>query len=439
MAQTRHIKGRKKEQGQSLAEFALIMPILLLLTMGIIDFGRVLMTYTQQSAAVRNALRYGVIIGYAESSPGERPNYTNCNAMRDIAGSAFFANVISVQVDFLKTSGAIVPCNQNDSLLAQKLVNGDRLRIIVQSQVELITPFFPKTLPIVIQGQRTLVKEIALAQIDNPGGGGGGDDDDIGDDDDVPGEMGSLEESTTVALLLEGGGLHCSDARANRFIGLSWNAATDPDVEGFRIYAKPPSASDWTLVGEIPDPAATQCGESLGGCFTLAATNQTVMNLWQNNMTNLVYRVAAYGLGGTAEGASANVVASECVFRVYELDLSPPPAMSCASSNYKENYVGLIWDVTPNAQGYYVYAKQGATSTQVGQIIGGATNQCGYSLSGNTEVDGVMVPGCYNLNLAEWPNNKDVSYMVVPFTAGGTVYYFQEAVVLTPIFNCKNY
>ncbi len=49
----------KKESGQSLVEMALVLPILLILLVGIIDFGRVLYSYSHLHLATQEAVRLG--------------------------------------------------------------------------------------------------------------------------------------------------------------------------------------------------------------------------------------------------------------------------------------------------------------------------------------------------------------------------------------------
>jgi Flp pilus assembly protein TadG len=49
----------KDEKGQSLTEFALIVPILVLLVCGIFDFGRLMFTYLQLHHASQEAVRIG--------------------------------------------------------------------------------------------------------------------------------------------------------------------------------------------------------------------------------------------------------------------------------------------------------------------------------------------------------------------------------------------
>jgi len=48
-------------RGQTLAEFALILPILLLILMGIFDFGRAIVAYNTLSEAARNGARVSIV------------------------------------------------------------------------------------------------------------------------------------------------------------------------------------------------------------------------------------------------------------------------------------------------------------------------------------------------------------------------------------------
>ncbi len=51
------------ERGQALVEFALTVPILLMLVFGIIDLARLIFAYTQVIDAARNGVRYGIVEG----------------------------------------------------------------------------------------------------------------------------------------------------------------------------------------------------------------------------------------------------------------------------------------------------------------------------------------------------------------------------------------
>jgi Flp pilus assembly protein TadG len=52
---------RRCDRGQSLVEFALILPVLLLILMGIFDFGRAVFAYNSVSEAARNGARVAIV------------------------------------------------------------------------------------------------------------------------------------------------------------------------------------------------------------------------------------------------------------------------------------------------------------------------------------------------------------------------------------------
>jgi Flp pilus assembly protein TadG len=51
----------RARQGQSLVEFALVLPLLLVLLMGILDFGRAIAAYNSVSNAARSAVRVAIV------------------------------------------------------------------------------------------------------------------------------------------------------------------------------------------------------------------------------------------------------------------------------------------------------------------------------------------------------------------------------------------
>jgi len=61
------IKRRSNQTGQSLVEFALILPLLMLVLMMIFDAGRAIYYYSVVHNAAREGARYGVILGNPES------------------------------------------------------------------------------------------------------------------------------------------------------------------------------------------------------------------------------------------------------------------------------------------------------------------------------------------------------------------------------------
>lgn len=62
------IPGRRNEAGQSLAEFALVIPVFLVLVLGMFDFGRVVWANSALSNAAREGARYAIVRGGSPTS-----------------------------------------------------------------------------------------------------------------------------------------------------------------------------------------------------------------------------------------------------------------------------------------------------------------------------------------------------------------------------------
>ena len=75
---------RSQERGQSLLEFAMVLPILLLLAIGTIEFGRAYYQYNTLSKAVRQAARY---MSYAAYTSTERTKAANMGIYGNAAGT----------------------------------------------------------------------------------------------------------------------------------------------------------------------------------------------------------------------------------------------------------------------------------------------------------------------------------------------------------------
>lgn len=120
----------RRENAQTMVEFALVFPILLLITYGIIEFGRLVFIY----AAVTNAAREGARYGAAVRTVGSLPQYADCSGIETAARSkALLTNVTSVTISLLKglTSAPVAyTCAQvqaNPGIIG----SGDRIRVTV--------------------------------------------------------------------------------------------------------------------------------------------------------------------------------------------------------------------------------------------------------------------------------------------------------------------
>ncbi len=85
--------------GQALVEFAMILPILLILLLGVFDFGRAVAAYNSVSNAARSAVRVAIVDQNEDAVVGA--------AEREAVG------LDPVVVDFDDNVGDVSPCTEN--------------------------------------------------------------------------------------------------------------------------------------------------------------------------------------------------------------------------------------------------------------------------------------------------------------------------------------
>jgi uncharacterized repeat protein (TIGR01451 family) len=164
--------------GQSMLEFALILPLLLLITLGTIEFGRMLFIYSSVTNAGRTATRYGLAVG---NSPNGVPYYIDCAGIINTArraiiidpGSPVIVNVTYDRDDGNGGTFQFAACPPTGG--ADAIVQGDRLVVQVQTQVRPIVSFLRiNPLTMSTRNARTILKNIQFASGTVGGGGGGG-------------------------------------------------------------------------------------------------------------------------------------------------------------------------------------------------------------------------------------------------------------------------
>jgi hypothetical protein len=168
---------RKKLTAQGLLEFALILPILLLLMFGIIDLGWMAFNFSQLYNATRESARFGSVPGFPPV--GGQFQYLDCAGIRNRlvkqAGfSGIQANWTQIKLyydDGRPTDGsAVVASGTNaaevvgtcDGAFAQNsayrpegavanaprnVANGDRITVVVDVWVPFLTPFIKSLAP----------------------------------------------------------------------------------------------------------------------------------------------------------------------------------------------------------------------------------------------------------------------------------------------------
>jgi Flp pilus assembly protein TadG len=197
------IKRKNKSAAQAMAEFALVLPILLLVVYGLLEVGRLLFIFASVNTASRQAVRYGSAIGLVDTDNNgtlDTPRYQDCAGITDAAnGVAFITDFTNVNITYdrgIDTNGnpiaitqplAINPdpvaasantCTLVAALSQDPIQNGDRISVYVSAFFAPVIPFIPLD-PIQIDStaSRTIVGEISIEVTAVPaawGGAGGG-------------------------------------------------------------------------------------------------------------------------------------------------------------------------------------------------------------------------------------------------------------------------
>ncbi len=148
-----------KDQGQGMAEFAIVFPLLLLLLMGIFEFGRVMFSYSIAIAAAREAARYGAAI---QDIGGGIPQYEDCQGIRDAAqrfGKYAGIEDGDISIQYVNESGVYA----TSCPPAQEIGLTDSISVTVSTAVSplsFIGDFGP--IPITSSSSRTILRKIRL-------------------------------------------------------------------------------------------------------------------------------------------------------------------------------------------------------------------------------------------------------------------------------------
>lgn len=106
-------RNRPRERAQAIVEFAIVLPILMVILVGILEVGRMVFIYAAVNNASREAVRYASAVGLNDG--GTLVKYNDCTGIRTMARrSAFFTPLtITIYRDKgLTNSNPPVPINQ---------------------------------------------------------------------------------------------------------------------------------------------------------------------------------------------------------------------------------------------------------------------------------------------------------------------------------------
>jgi len=168
--------GRKKinkikywgARGQAIAEFAIALPILILILVGLFEAGRMVFIYSAVTNGSRNAVRYASAVGLGGDG---LTKYNNCAVIKKIAeDSAYMAPVTSVVITYDDGTGVAISGDSNCDVWTSGSVDtgisvdsGDRVTVQVTAQYKPMVSLIPfKARNIVSTNSRTIFGIIDL-------------------------------------------------------------------------------------------------------------------------------------------------------------------------------------------------------------------------------------------------------------------------------------
>ena len=160
-------KASLKQCGQGMVEFALVIPLLIFLLIGIIEFGYFFFVYVTANTAVREAVRYGAGIG--DSANGGNPYFQDCAGIREVATRiGRYANIqdTNVVIDYDDGPSDLLP-NATCSGPVGTYVPDLGTRIVVHIDVEYrpIILFGGRNQPLTViraESARTVIRDVQL-------------------------------------------------------------------------------------------------------------------------------------------------------------------------------------------------------------------------------------------------------------------------------------
>jgi hypothetical protein len=155
---------RSRKRGQGLVEFMIILPPLLLLILGIIEFGRLMVVYSSLATATRDAARYAASVG--EGSTGV-PHYQDCDGIRgSVERLALFADItVVIEVDADGPGGAspVEYCQVGKSVDDINVSLGSLVVVRATTTYEPLVPIVQiPPIPITSETKRTIMRDIFI-------------------------------------------------------------------------------------------------------------------------------------------------------------------------------------------------------------------------------------------------------------------------------------
>ena len=160
---SRNQKESGARRGQAMVEFAIALPVLMMLLVGMMEVGRLLVMYTLVINASRDAVRYASAVGLDDSATYAKVTY--CDGITDAAEtSAYFVSLDTVEISY-DTGPSGTDIGVCGDVSEDDLDSGNRVTVEVTatySPILSLLPISPRT--ITAKSSRTI---LGIFKLDN--------------------------------------------------------------------------------------------------------------------------------------------------------------------------------------------------------------------------------------------------------------------------------
>jgi len=168
---------KHKSAAQGMVEFALVLPILMMLVFGLLEVGRMVFVYMTVITASREAVRYGSATGENISSSSLR--YADCAGIRKAAYNVDFLKVFKSVNIWYYDNASLEKGNCQNSTPPISIETGYRIKVEVVGSFTPIVSIIPlENHDFVSENYHTLLGTVSIERawegIGGPGGGGPG-------------------------------------------------------------------------------------------------------------------------------------------------------------------------------------------------------------------------------------------------------------------------
>jgi Flp pilus assembly protein TadG len=138
-----HKRNKHASRAQAMVEFAIALPVLLMLLIGLMEVGRLLLMYAMVSNASRDAVRYASAWGLNDA--GTTQKYKDCTGIINQAiKSGYFMNLtsadISISYDTGPSTTSLGTCSGGG---ANAVESGDRVTVTVSKSYSPLVKLLP--------------------------------------------------------------------------------------------------------------------------------------------------------------------------------------------------------------------------------------------------------------------------------------------------------